>query len=392
MSDAPTPPAATTPPAPKPAPKPVPMLARLDPAVLMIGLGFIVLVLALWWLLATPRSSEGGVAAARVDALERAVNARLDRLEARREAPDVAPLQSQLRQLAEAQAAADRRAGEQQQAADRRVQALEARPAPDLSGLAPRPAVDALSARTERLAERIEGQAARQQAGEAEQLRRIQDLARQIEERRAATEQAQAQRLATLEQEAGRRIAALEQGLSQRLAAIEQAQQRLEAIERRTARLAVVDAVSAALSAGQPLGAALGRMESPPPALARFAAAAPPTEAALRLSFEDAAKAGREASDAATRPDGSRPGVVDSALARLGGLVTVRRGEQVVWGDAAEAEIERARRALDAGDLDAAVARLEHLPPAARRAMQGWTDQAQALIAARAALRQLAAG
>ena len=83
--------------------------------------------------------------------------------------------------------------------------------------------------------------------------------------------------------------------------------------------------------------------------------------------------------------------MVDSALARLGGLVTVRRGEEVVWGDAAEAEIERARRALDAGDLEGSLGYIGKLPPAARAAMDGWTEQARALLAARNALRQIAA-
>jgi hypothetical protein len=84
--------------------------------------------------------------------------------------------------------------------------------------------------------------------------------------------------------------------------------------------------------------------------------------------------------------------VVDSALSRMGGLVTVRRGEQVVWGDAAEQQIERARRALEAGDLEMSLQQIEKLPPPARDAMQSWVDQARALVAARAALRQLAAG
>ncbi len=76
--------------------------------------------------------------------------------------------------------------------------------------------------------------------------------------------------------------------------------------------------------------------------------AGPPTEAALRLSFEEHARAARAASE--PQPAGSG-GVLDSAVARLSGLVTVRRGEEVVWGDAAAAELERARRALEAGDL-----------------------------------------
>ena len=84
--------------------------------------------------------------------------------------------------------------------------------------------------------------------------------------------------------------------------------------------------------------------------------------------------------------------MLDSAVARLSGLVTVRRGEEVVWGDAAAAEIERARRAVDAGDIEGALARLSRLPPAAQEAMRAWADQARALVAARAALAALAAG
>ncbi|WP_237217887.1 hypothetical protein, partial [Falsiroseomonas oryziterrae] len=85
-------------------------------------------------------------------------------------------------------------------------------------------------------------------------------------------------------------------------------------------------------------------------------------------------------------------GVLDSAAQRLGGLVTVRRGEEVLWGDAAAAEIERARRAVEAGDLEGALRFLQRLSPPARQAMGGWIGNAEALIAARAALRQMAAG
>jgi len=84
--------------------------------------------------------------------------------------------------------------------------------------------------------------------------------------------------------------------------------------------------------------------------------------------------------------------VLDSAVSRLSGLVTVRRGEEVLWGDAAAAEIERARRALEAGDLEGAVQRLGRLSAPAKEAMRGWISQAEALVAARAALRTLAAG
>jgi hypothetical protein len=403
---------------------------RLDPAVVMIGVGGVVLLLALWWLLVTPRSTaDGGVdpvrfarAEERLAALEgvrgdigalngrvqqlMALEGRMKTLEDRPAPPDIRPLEAQVTSLGERAAAAERgaaQAADRAAANERRLQALEARPVIDPAKLAPREAVEALSGRADRLAERIEALAARAQTQEAEQARRLQEAARQAEQREAAAGQLAQQRLAALEQGTQQRLATLEQGMQQRLAALdaqlgqriaalEQAQQRLAAIEGRTARLAAVDTLRASLVAGQPLGEALGRIGQAPPALARFAAVPPPTEASLRLSFEDAAGAARAASDAAMQPDGSRAGVVDSALSRLGGLVTIRRGDQVVWGDAAEAEIERARRALEAGDVEMSLQHLDKLPPPARAAMQPWADQARALLAARAALRQLAAG
>ncbi|WP_043338373.1 COG4223 family protein [Belnapia moabensis] len=406
-------------------PGPQPFIGkRIDPAAIVIGIGGVVLVMALWWLLTTPRSSqEANVDPARVAQIEQRLTAldglrgevgalngriqqvqpleaRIKSLEERPVATDTRPIETRLAALGEQVAANERNSGqanERDTAVERRVQALEARPAVDPAGFAQRDAVEQLSGRVERLTERVE-----QQAGSLDG--RLQDQARAAEGRLAAQDKAVQdrlgalegtlnQRITALEGTLNQRITALEGTLGQRMAALEQAQQRLAAIEGRTARLAAIDGLRGALTAGQPLGAALGRIEQPPQALSRFAQSAPPTEASLRLSFEDAAKAARAASDAAQQgPDGTRAGVVDSALSRLGGLVTVRRGDQVVWGDAAEAEIERARRALEAGDIEMSLQHIDKLPPQARQAMQGWADQARALIAARAALRQLAAG
>jgi hypothetical protein len=55
-------------------------------------------------------------------------------------------------------------------------------------------------------------------------------------------------------------------------------------------------------------------------------------------------------------------------------------------------QIERARRALEAGDIEGAVTALARLPEANRAALRGWVADAEALVAARAALRSLAAG
>jgi hypothetical protein len=153
---------------------------------------------------------------------------------------------------------------------------------------------------------------------------------------------------------------------------------RLQAAEAGTARLVLLETLRSRLDSGQTLGPVLSRLPgTPPPALARFADAPPPTEPGLRLSFEDAVRTAR-ASVAETQPRG------------IGSLFTIRRGEEVIWGDANEATLERARRALTAGDLPGAVSHLGNLPETHRAPMADWIAQAQALVAARSALRDLA--
>jgi len=395
MTDTPDPQPAA--PAPPPGFRFIPR-KRIDPAAMVLVGAGIVLVLAVVFLWMLP--SRGGDQAARAEALER----RLAALEAtpRAAAPALGPLEQRLAGLERATAALA--------AAEQRIATLEGRPSADprmqealagrlaaveprLAEILSRPAPDAaaigqLVTRADRLAERQDALGARQQAAETEAARRAEEVARVAGERLAAAQQAQAQRVQALEAAQAQRIAALEAALGQRLAALEQGQQRLAALEERARRMTAYDSLAALLEAGQALGPALGGVPNAPAALTRFAQSAPPTEAALRLAFEDAARAAR----AAGEPAREGQGVAQSALARLSGLITVRRGEEVVWGDAASAEIERARRALEAGDIEGALARLARLPPPMRDAMRGWTDQAQALVAARAALRTLAAG
>lgn len=427
---------------------------RLDPAVVMLGLGAVVLVVALWVLWTTPRADSGLADNGRLDRIEQrlgaleplreqagAATARLQGLTALEQrvgqlaelegrlravetrpvpqAPDLRPLQGETAALAQRLAAVEQEA--------RRAAAIN----PDQ--FASRAALEALAARVQgaeaggqriaaveqQLGQRItaleQGLAQRSAALEQRIDERGTALEQRIDERGAVLEQRIAQRSAALEQQMTQRTAALEQQIAQRGTALEQqlaqargaleqqiaqtrtglegAQQRLSALDQRTARLGAIEALQAALAAGQPLGTALDGLPSPPAALARFAAAAPPTEAGLRLGFEDAAKAARAAADPAQGAEPGRAGIADAALSRLGALVTVRRGEQVIWGDAAEADIEKARRALVAGDLALAMQHIGRLPPAARQAMSDWTAQAEALLAARAALRQmLAAG
>jgi len=373
------------------SPKLLDRLRRFDPTVLPILIAALVLIGAVAWLLGRPLPQPADTRAAEQLSALRAEIARLEAVPGRvaaleaRATPDLAPLREALA------------------ATERRAVALEERLAAASRDATPRAALDQLAARLETLAreaaagdaearqrvvaleQAIGGFAGRVAANEAALAARTQAIETQ-NARIAAVEQALAARLVALEGQLAQRAQAGEQQ-AQRITALEGLAQRLAALEGRAARMAALDALRVALDAGQPLGAALRPLASPPEALTRFAAAAPPTEAALRLGFDDAARAARAASEP---PAGGS--VRDAAVARLSGLVTVRRGEEVVWGDAAGAEIERARRALEAGDLEAALRHLGRLSPPAQEAMRNWLSQAQALLAARAAIRQLAAG
>jgi hypothetical protein len=174
------------------------------------------------------------------------------------------------------------------------------------------------------------------------------------------------------------RLTAAEGAVAERQTEVAALSQRLSAAEARTERLAVIESLRGRFEAGAPLGPVLARLGAEvPAALARFREAGAPTEAALRLSFEEAVRTAR-ARAAELRPSG------------LGSLFTIRRGDQVVWGDQAEGTLERARRALEAGDIAAALAQLRELPEPHGAAFAAWAGQAEALAAARAALRELA--
>jgi hypothetical protein len=227
-------------------------------------------------------------------------------------------------------------------------------------------------------------------AGAEEQLgQRVAAAEAALNPRFAAVETAMQGRIAAAEEAARGRMAERDRALDARFTAVEQRETRLAAAERRLSGLVASSATAIALDAGKPLGQALaGLPGEAPAALSRYAGTAPPTEASLRLSFEEAARAARAKAEPVTEGQG----LLEAAATRLGNLVTVRRGETVVWGDAVSGEIEIARRALEAGDLPAAVQRVEGLPEPVRAAMASWLEQAKGLIAARGALDALRSG
>ena len=73
-------------------------------------------------------------------------------------------------------------------------------------------------------------------------------------------------------------------------------------------------------------------------------------------------------------------------------IVTVRQGDRVLLGDPIAGVLQHAREQLDAGDLAGAVKGLDGLAGPAAAAMKPWTDQAHALLDARAAIASMAAG
>jgi hypothetical protein len=171
--------------------------------------------------------------------------------------------------------------------------------------------------------------------------------------------------------------------LATRVTAIESNAANIQAVTQRLNRIARLQEASIALAAGR----AIGDVPDAPDALARYAHAPPPTEADLRLRFPQAEKAAL----AAHQPDEAEEPFLGRVWDRAQGLVTVRRGENVVVGNPASVILNRAQIALDAGDLSGAIGVLQSLKGAPGQAMAPWVSDAKALLDARTALAQLAA-
>jgi hypothetical protein len=158
---------------------------------------------------------------------------------------------------------------------------------------------------------------------------------------------------------------------------------RLSVLENAVGRATRAEAVRIALESGQKLGAVPGV----PPALARFADTNPPTETQLRFAFPQAARNAL----AASRPATEGKPLLTRLWLRAQDLVTVRQGDQVLVGDPVAGVLNRAREAVNGGDLAGAVTAVGSLSGPAAAAMAGWLAQARSLLEARAALAAWAA-
>jgi hypothetical protein len=171
------------------------------------------------------------------------------------------------------------------------------------------------------------------------------------------------------------------EALTARLSRIEQGTGKIATEADLAARAARLDEARAALAAGKPLGDIAGA----PPALAKFAKSAPPTDAALRESFPAVADHAREVS----QPQTANESFWTRVLARMQQTVVVRRGDDVIVGDPAAGVLTRATDDVNRDDLAGAVQALGALQGPAAQAVSGWVAQARSLLDARAALANL---
>lgn len=282
--------------------------------------------------------------------------------------------------LSQAGAAAQQAAslGQQIQALSDRVDKLEKAPAPaapaaapDLGDLPKR--VDDLSARVEALANRPvpTGSGAAPADGGGASQQALADLSQRVSQAFDA-EKAAVQALGARIDQIDPRLATLEQGAG-----------KINGIAANTARVTRVEAALVALQTGVPLG----NIEGAPPALARFATVAPPTEQKLRETFPALAEHAREVS----LPDLSGRSFWERAMTRLQTAVTVRTGSDVLIGDPAAGILSDASDRVQLGDLAGAVVVLRQLTGPAAAVMHDWVEDASALVAARAALADMAA-
>jgi hypothetical protein len=172
------------------------------------------------------------------------------------------------------------------------------------------------------------------------------------------------------------------EGLGKRIASMETKVGGLDVVSKRLNRIARLQEAAFALAAGHPVG----DLPDAPEALSRFAHAAPPTESQIRLRFPIAERAAL----AAKQPDTEDGPFAGRVWERAQGLLTIRRGDDVVIGQQASIVLGQARTALDAGDLAGAVSAVSELKGPPSQAMADWLADARALLGARSALASMA--
>ena len=171
-------------------------------------------------------------------------------------------------------------------------------------------------------------------------------------------------------------------------------QQKALAAANASAVIGIAARLNAALESGLPFAGDLGLLAPVAQgnaklgeiiiALQPYARDGVASQTALSAAFPTVAKAAL-ADDVADDSFGER------LLAKLRNLVSLRRVGADVEGDTTEAKLARAEAALDAGDVGKAVALVKSLPPQTAKATAAWLARADAYLAAKRAIDQLAA-
>jgi uroporphyrinogen-III synthase len=163
---------------------------------------------------------------------------------------------------------------------------------------------------------------------------------------------------------------------------------------RASAVIGVAARLSAALESGLPFATDLAlltplvqgdaKLADIVSALQPYAQSGVASRAALAAEFPAVAKAAL-ADDLADDSFGQR------LLGKIRGLVSLRRVGDDVEGDSVEAKLARAEAALNAGNLAKAVDLMKSIPPQTNKATSAWLARAEAHLAAKRTVDQLAA-
>lgn len=198
---------------------------------------------------------------------------------------------------------------------------------------------------------------------------------------------------ATRQREQTRAMAAAVEKATADLGARGTGEQKALGAARASAVIGVAARLSAALDSGLPFTADLGLLAplaQGDAKLAEVVATLQPraqtgvaARAALVAEFPAVAKAAL-ADDLADDSFGER------LLGKLKSIVSLRRVGADVQGDSVEAKLARAEAALEAGDVAKAVDLVKSLPPQTAKATAAWLTRAEAHLAAKRAVDQLA--
>ena len=171
-------------------------------------------------------------------------------------------------------------------------------------------------------------------------------------------------------------------------------EQKAMSAARASALIGIAARLSAAVESGLPFATDLAlltplaqgdaKLTESATALQAYAQNGVASRATLVAEFPAVAKAAM-ADDLADDSFGER------LLGKVRGLVSLRRVGNDVEGDGTEAKLARAEAALEAGDLAKAVALVKTLPPQTARATAGWLSRAEANLAAKQAADQISA-